>query len=230
VNPLHLKDALSAPDVIGLVMAVAGLTIIVGSLFLLYKGIITLQAVSTAVKQATPDQGGKDPDKESPAPSAIAIQLGKDIKIQSQIPTLGLFILGIACFFGAMHYATQAPENSVTLEGHVTGADKDKYTITIEGAMGVIRPDIHGNVQKIIPKDIEEVDIKVGKAGGAVDTLVVYPANRENGKLSFGDYPAPTPPPLASTSPQISTSPSPAPNTNPVAAIPSDFPTPLFQK
>jgi hypothetical protein len=208
-------------------MAFAGLTIVVGSLFLLYKGVITLQAVSTAVKQATPAEEGNQPV----APSAIAIELGNNIKIQSQYPTLGLFILGIACFFGAMYYATQVPDNLVTLEGRLTGADKDKYTITIEGAMGVIRPDIHGNVQKIIPKDVEEVDIKVGKSGSAVDTLVVYPSNRENGKLSFGDYPQPSPPPQPSVSALPSSiSPSPTPIVQQVAATPAGFPTPLFQK
>jgi hypothetical protein len=218
-----VKDALSTPDVIGLGMAFAGLTIVVGSLLLLYKGVITLQAVSTAVKEAKPAEGGNEPT----APSAIVIELGRNVKIQSQYPTIALFVLGIACFFGAMYYATQAPQSSVTLEGHVTGADKDKYTITIEGAMGVIRPDIHGNVQKTIPKDIEEVDIKVGKAGGAVDTLVVYPANRENGKLSFGDYPTPAPP---LSSPQPSLAPSPTPISSQVAATPTGFPTPLFRQ
>jgi hypothetical protein len=232
-----VKDALAPEDYIGFGMAFAGFTIIVGSLFLLAKGVITLQAVSTAVKEATPAQGGKDPGKEPTAPAAIAIELGKNIKIQSQYPTLGLFILGIACFFGALYYATQAPpKDSVTLEGHVTGPDKDKYTITIEGAMGVIRPDIHGNVRKIIPKDVEEVDIKLGKAGGTVDTLVVYPATRENGKLSFGEYPTSPQPSTSATgaasptpfaSPQISTSPNRI--TNQVAATPPDFPTPLFQ-
>lgn len=209
-------------------MAFAGLTIVIGSLFLLYKGILTLQAVSTAVKQTTSTEEGKDLQKESVPPSALAIELGKDIKIQSQYPALGLFILGISCFFGAMYYATQAPQNSVTVEGRVNAADKDKYLITIEGAMDVIRPDIHGNVQKLIPKDVEEVDIKVGKPGGVVDTLVVYPANRENGKLSFGDYP---PSPV----PQASLSPGPEPTvpilgSGGVAATPTGFPTPLFQK
>lgn len=129
-----------------------------------------------------------------------------------------------------MYYATKEPHNSVSLEGHVNGPDKDKYTITIEGAMGAIRPDINGNVQKIIPIDVEEVDIKVGKAG-AVDTLVVYPAKRQNGKLSFGEYPQP-PPSLTPNRPRAEPTPSatPTPFSAQVAGTPTGFPTPLFQK
>jgi hypothetical protein len=226
--PVNLKDAISVPDVISLVTAFAGLIIVIGSLLLLYKGVITLQAVSEIAKKETDAQPGNKPEAKSAVLSAISIELGEKIKIQSQYPTLGLFILGIVCFFVAIYYAMQDPKSSVILEGQVVGADKDKYTFTFVGAMGAIRPDISGKVHKTIPKDVEEVDIKVGKGGGEVATLVLYPSSRENGILSFGDYPTPTPSAAVPAPPVVTTQLK--ANPNQVAPAPVGFPTPLFSQ
>jgi hypothetical protein len=192
-----VKDAISVADIIALMAASAGVLIVVGSLVLLYKGIITLQAVSAAARQrsvghsAEGNQAVPGPHETAEVPAAVDFQLGEHIKIKSQYPALGLFILGIACFFGALWFDKANAPTGMDVQGKVV--DSGKYTFTFTGMMGVARPDVNGFVHRVVPIDIDELDVQVAKGGSAPDIVVVYPSQRRNGTLSFGNYPTPQP-------------------------------------
>jgi hypothetical protein len=73
------------------------------------------------------------------------------------------------------------------------------------------RPDVHGIVRKTVPKDIDEVDLQIGRPGSDTDLIVVYPSDARDGVISFGDYPPPRPvaaSPLPTAIPKPSTNPS----------------------
>jgi hypothetical protein len=214
-----MKDAVSIADIIALISALAGVVIVVGSMILLYKGIIVLNAVSTVARKLSGGEPTQEKRKRSvpgqtgDVPVAIDVQLGKDIKIKSQYPALGLFILGMLCFFGALWFSKENAPTQMDVQGNVI--DSGKYTFTFTGLIGVARPDVKGYVHKFAPKDIEELDVQIGKPGSETDTLVVYPSKRQNGILSFGDYPPP-----AQAAPQNTKSPVPKPTVDPDQVVP----------
>jgi hypothetical protein len=236
------------PDIVALLMALAGLVIVVGSFFLLYRGIITLTEVNKLVagkssRSRTVEQG--DQNSEEQGQAALSLQLGDKIKVRSQYPTLCLFILGILCFVGSLWYLNspssvdaaiqrklkKLQEASMTMvRGHVNVPDTRKYSFVLSGDLGTTKPDVNGFVERSIPTDINEVDVTVARGGGEPDQFVLRPSESKNGVLSF-EYP--------SASPSLSVTPSPTPtitsqaspsNSSQVAPTPTGFPTPLFGK
>ena len=196
---MRLRDAISVPDIIALLAALGGVAIVVGSLIMLYKGILTLQAVSQAAKEG---DGG----------SALDIQIGK-IQVKSQYPTLGLFILGIGCFFGALWFAKENVPVEYDVQGRVV--DNGKYIFTFTGFIGVAHPDVKGDFHRVVPKGIDEVHVQVGSSGKPPDLVVLSTSKAKNGVINFGDYPTPTPP---SASPKAAV---PMPTVDPAQVTPT---------
>ncbi|MCK5888645.1 MAG: hypothetical protein KAG19_01750 [Methylococcales bacterium] len=86
-----------------LIGAICGSIMVLGSMFLLYKGAISLRAAA---------------DHE-----AISIELIDEIKMSTRYPALALFLIGFVFFISAAWFA-QSAETKFLVEGNVSSPDK----------------------------------------------------------------------------------------------------------
>ena len=73
---------MSTHDLVSIVAALCGLFMVVGGLFLLYRGTITLS--------------------ETPVEDAVSVEFRKMFKLKTQYPALGIFVIGLAFVATAM--------------------------------------------------------------------------------------------------------------------------------
>lgn len=85
--------------------AICGPIMVIGSMILLYRGSISLQAA------------GNDKD-------ALSVELIQEIKLSTRYPALALFIIGFIFFFGAAKFAQEGTIKPIVLEGIVSSPDE----------------------------------------------------------------------------------------------------------
>jgi len=91
-------------DIVILIGVICGPLMILGSMFLLYKGSISLQAAAN--------------DKD-----ALSIELMKEIKLSTRYPALGLFLIGFMFFITSANYAQEGSVKSVKIIGNLSSPD-----------------------------------------------------------------------------------------------------------
>ncbi len=91
-------------EIIILIGAVCGVIMVIGSMFLLYKGSISLKDAS---------------EKE-----ALSIEVINEIKLSTRYPALALFVIGFIFFISAAWFAKEGDTKKITLAGTVSSPDK----------------------------------------------------------------------------------------------------------
>ena len=128
---MSIPAALTTFDLTIIIGGLCGLVMIVGSMGLLYKGIIKLN--------------------EASAHQALSVEFQKMIKITSHYPALGLFIIGLIFVGGAAYMAQPPAVKRLTLHGRlikdVNSPDPSEITIQVEAGPWVIRPTTTGEIQ-----------------------------------------------------------------------------------
>jgi hypothetical protein len=199
--------------VIAIIVAVAGLVIIVGALVLLSQGKIALDAISKHAKEA------------GDAGTALDVVIG-DIKIKSQYPTIALFVLALVCFCVSLYFEFKSKEQQLsespvlTVSGMLADPQAKNYTVTYKGLFGMVVPDASsGYFEYKVPKDVSLIILEIGKSGSPAETFPIYPNKITQWpvKLQLLSSLQPSGPPVA------------APETNPSLIVPADKELPPLQ-
>jgi hypothetical protein len=125
-----------------------GVFMVVGGLFLFYKGIITLQQVS---------------DK----PDAVTFEFQRVLKIQSRYPAYGFFIFGLAFLGLAFVYGRPPPElRTITLSGTVENVvDPSAARIRVVLPLWADQLNNDGRFQHDLLLDLKQVQIEIESPG-----------------------------------------------------------------
>jgi hypothetical protein len=99
-------------DLAIIIGSLCGLIMVVGSIILLYKGVITLNSVS---------------DK-----SALDVEFINNLRITTHFPALGLFIIGLCFIIIAIFSSRPDPDKSITIKGQIISQDPSSATIFIK--------------------------------------------------------------------------------------------------
>ena len=171
-NLKEMAMTITTFDFIILMGAVCGLIMVVGSMGLLYKGIVQLNAVSPQ--------------------DAITVEFRKTVRITSHYPAIALFIIGF-CFMGVAGY--EAYNNNeiakpVRLNGSITGAaDPDSVKIYISAGPWSLDPTSNGKADDIKVDDFIYPDLKLLKvevtAAGCNSWSTKIPL--KSGTISLGE-------------------------------------------
>jgi hypothetical protein len=86
-----------------IISAFGGLSMIIGGMYLLYKGVITLRA--------------------TPKADALTVRWRKQFVFSTQVPALGFFLMGLALMVLALWYARPKPDLPLTISGSVAGVE-----------------------------------------------------------------------------------------------------------
>jgi hypothetical protein len=108
--------------------------------------------------------------QESP-PEALAVEIGK-IKVRSQYPTIALFLVAAGCFWLALDHAKAS---KIKISGIVDAPDAADYTVTYNGALGLVYSDNGGNFEEEVPEDVDLFVLEIAKGGAAPERFNVYP-------------------------------------------------------
>jgi len=111
-------------SVILVISACIGLLMIVGGMFLMYKGVITLQA--------------------TPKTEALTVRWRKQFVLTTQVPALGFFLIGLAFVVFAMWFAKPVPDSPLRISGNVSGV-QSPIKVSVRSEPGVIERDITDN-------------------------------------------------------------------------------------
>jgi hypothetical protein len=93
-------------DWIVLIGAISGLSMVIGSMILLWKGAISLNVAS--------------------AREGFTVELAKEIKLSTRYPAIALFIIGLLFFFCAAWFAQRGTLQSMVVTGKITSPDDIK--------------------------------------------------------------------------------------------------------
>ncbi|VAW44278.1 hypothetical protein MNBD_GAMMA04-78 [hydrothermal vent metagenome] len=110
-------------EMVILIGAICGSIMVVGSMILLYRGVISLQAAA--------------------ASEALSIELIDEIKLSTRYPALALFLIGFIFFISAAWFAQQGDAKKLTLEGVVSSPD-ELVDIEIHLSAGPWKQDVFG--------------------------------------------------------------------------------------
>jgi hypothetical protein len=126
--------------------AFCGLFMVVGGIYLLYKGVIKLDQVSCE--------------------EAVALEFQKMLKLQTRYPALGLFIIGLTFILMSIFFSKPSGLKPITLQGQIDGADPSGVTMHVKSAdWKTIEPDSDGKIDTVVYPDVQRVEIQVQAAG-----------------------------------------------------------------
>jgi hypothetical protein len=117
-----------------IISACCGLLMIVGGMFLIYRGTITLQA--------------------TPKADALTVRWRKQFVISTQVPAIGFFLIGLVFVVIALWFATPVPDLPLTIQGEAPGIQSpitisvrtDPWLFTREPGgrfIGAVHPNLH---------------------------------------------------------------------------------------
>ena len=137
VEPLISDGAMTVFGTVVLITALCGLVIVTGGIFLLAKGAITLAATS-----------GTD---------ALSIEWQKQFKINTQVPGVAFFVIGLCFIVAALYAARPQRVEPIDVNGEVDGVD-GPVTLVVKPQTwqfpalsgGVIRARIYPDVSTLV--------------------------------------------------------------------------------
>ena len=89
--------------IVQLLTAACGIIVVAGGIYLLAKGAITLAATAPA--------------------DALTIEWRKNFRVNTQVPGIAFFVIGLCFVVAALYSATPRPAEAIDLEGEVAGVD-----------------------------------------------------------------------------------------------------------
>jgi hypothetical protein len=134
-------------DVLATIGGICSLLMVCGSMFLLYKGILTFQ-------DANPSE-------------AIKAEFQKLFNIQTRYPAIALFVVGVIFLAVSLYYASTEHVLPVEVSGDIKGGDPDSTTLYLTDELGEAAPDSHGHIQKQVWPKIELIRIRIATPGYA---------------------------------------------------------------
>jgi len=138
---------------------------VIGSLFLLYRGTITLQ-------QANPED-------------AIKVEFQKVLNIQTRYPALGLFVVGIIFLAAAYWFQMNSGVNNTVLKGTLQTEDPGDAMAEFISHLGESRIDSGRVFEKKVPSNLEEVEVTVRETGYEPYATAVRPDEARDGIVPF---------------------------------------------
>lgn len=120
-----------------------GLVMVVGGILLLYKGAIKLEVAA------------KDP--------ALTVELfEKQFKLTTQVPALGLFVIGLLFIGLSIHFARETAATPIELIGKTSGVE-EPITVLVSSEWGV--PAIQGQVHHVLRPQLDVLWITISAPG-----------------------------------------------------------------
>ena len=89
--------------IVELLTATCGIIVVAGGIYLLAKGAITLAATAPA--------------------DALTIEWRKNFRVNTQVPGIAFFVIGLCFVVAALYSATPRPGEAIDLSGEVAGVD-----------------------------------------------------------------------------------------------------------
>ena len=137
-------------DIIVLIGALCGFSLVIGSMLLLYKGSIQLNRACKS------DDG-------------LSIELVKEIKVTTRNPALGLFVIGLVFFVSSAYFSQQGAIEDVTLSGVIESPD-EVVGVEVHLFAGPWKRDVtddRGIVSEVYYPDIKKFNVKIIAPGYA---------------------------------------------------------------
>lgn len=160
---------MSTFDILCIIGGICSLLMVVGSLYLLYKGTITLS--------------------EKNAEEAVQVEFKKLINITTRYPALGLFIIGWA-FLGLVLYLSKTnSERPLEIQGKLMIDDTQSVTVVGSATMLQTVPASDGGIDALIyPSRVDAIRIDIvtpGYAQGKISRVII-PQNIHDQVVNFG--------------------------------------------
>lgn len=152
-------------DTLVLLCAVTGLIMIVGSLLLLYRGVIKLS--------------------EKVSGSQIEAEFKDQLKVNVRNPALGLFVIGFA-FFALALYFGNVEVQPIEFRGVITGAEADHLKVRVRVDEWPVRVSSDGKILETVRPSLEEklsVEILAPGYQPARWTVNIEPSDARRGRI-----------------------------------------------
>lgn len=138
-----------------------------GSLYLIYKGILTFREV--------------DPQE------AIKVEFQKALSIQTRYPAIALFVLGVLFLGVSLYFAQKNAILPLVVTGTLESDDADNATVVFSENFGTTTPSSKGEIRQLIWPNIDEVRIEIATPGHEPGKLkAIALVNKNQNVLSFG--------------------------------------------
>ena len=158
-------------DYLIIIGGICGLFMVVGSMLLLYKGIITLSNTSQN--------------------EALSVDFNKMIKITTHYPALGLFVVGLFFLVISLQFSKPKEVIPLAIKGHVTVADPSSVTIFVYAGQGGLRPLTDGAINDIINVHpdlrVLRVDVTAPGYDPPIKTTIIENSAIKKGLASLGE-------------------------------------------
>jgi len=153
-------------DVLTILAGLCGMIMVIGSMVLLYKGVITLSGI-------TPEE-------------ALSVQFTNMIKVTTHYPSLALFVIGLIFIIVAQ---MNAKPNQVALwiKGNVSGADADTVTMLVSVATVPTHVMPDGSVVGTLRLSQYPLKIEIDAPGHNPWTTWVDPSENKSGAIRLGE-------------------------------------------
>ena len=155
-------------DAIIMLSGLCGVFMIVGSMVLLYRGVISLNRVS---KQ-----------------SAVDVEFKNLIKVTTHYPSLGLFVIGLIFIIGAMWMA-KSNQTPLRITGSIRAADVSSVTIRVTSAPQSISASTDGRVEGAITPIVFPLRFEITAVGydPPTQTRLIPAQDVKFGTVSLGN-------------------------------------------
>jgi hypothetical protein len=155
-------------DTIIILAGVCGVGMVFGSMVLLFKGIINLQAAS----------GG-----------AMNVGLQRLIKIETTVPALGLFVIGLVFILSAAAMSRPDGVSPVQIKGQIRPAGSSSVSILIRTEQGALVPSTDGQIQGVIYPHMGGLTVEITAPGYSTPLFrkTIMPQEIRSGVASIGD-------------------------------------------
>lgn len=154
-------------DVLTYIGGACSLLMVGGSLFLIYKGILTF-------KEVNPEE-------------AIKVEFQKALSIQTRYPAIALFVVGIIFLGVSLYFAQKNAIRPLIVTGSLDSVDADNATVVFSEDFGTTTPSSTGEIRQKIWPNIDEVKIEIATPGhepGKIKAIALI--DKDQNVLSFG--------------------------------------------
>jgi hypothetical protein len=157
---------LNAFDVILIMCAAMGVAMVLGSMFLLYRGVIKLS--------------------EKAGVSTLEAQFKNEIRVNIRNPALGLFAIGFFFFCLALYFAKAQEGAPVIVSGHINIADVSGLKVSLKADQWSIPVSSGGEIFATI-QPLEKLEIEITAEGYKPRTWLhqLRPDETRNGHLQI---------------------------------------------
>lgn len=162
--------AFSTFDLVLILCGVTGLVMVVGSIVLLYQGVIKLS--------------------ERSAGTALEAEFKNQLKVNVRNPALGLFAIGFSFFLLALYFARTREGGPLVISGHIRAADVGGIVVKLKSEEWPMQVSSDGGIYATI-QPLEKLAIRIDARGYRPPTWYrqLLPEEARNGHIEIKDIP-----------------------------------------